>query len=779
MVQFAVFRKCSALSLVLLSGLSSSDSYAQVPRPAVSAWRSYLPYSNVIDFETPDNKHFYCVSRSSFFIYDAEENITEAFSKANGMSDVDMSFVDHDAKTDKVVLTYANGNIDLFANGVFENIPDIKVSPISGDKTITGTYTHNGRLYLSSGVGLIVADLERKQISETVLFYSGNAQSQIRSVSGDDNSIVVATNTGLYRTTTSNPQFSNYSTWQQITQQEYDLVQQSGDRIYAAQDNDLYLVDGDTVDLIRSFRLPVQSIGFSADNNLLITSKDTGGHAPFALKLSYSGELIDSIPDVYGFRMIDEGDGYYWSCDGYAGLRRKSTSAPGEAWMNIAAEGPISNSVQRVWAKDGELWMAHGGKVYNAWQIGLNRDAFSRYRSGWRNWMWDLLALAPPDKQYSLTDAVDIIKDESSNEVYVALMNSGLLRVDIEEKIHIYQEGYLEANIGGEFGAYRLTSLALDDDDNLWMTQSLVQKPLRVKTKDNKWYAFGIPGVNHLAAVAIDDYGQKWMSSGNELNGGIVVYNDNGTLDDDSDDRSVVIRAGEATQLPSNAINAIAKDKNGTMWVGTEVGMVAFSCASDIRTSGACAATRKILTSKGFNFNSYLFEGIAVKSIAIDGGNRKWVGTNVGVFLMDEDTENILEYFTEQNSPLLSNLVKSVDIDPVTGTVFISTEKGLCSFGGSAVEAKSTMASSLKVYPNPVPSGYSGMISVKGVTEASNVKITDINGQLVYQAESNGGQLSWNGRDYTGRKVQSGVYLIYAVGKDGTQKATGKFIIHE
>lgn len=782
MIQFNRLNKNDLISAILSTAflVTTMPVMAQIPRPAVNSWKAYLPYRNVIDYVTPDNRHFYCVSRSSFFVFDAEENIAESYSKANGMNDVDMAFVNYDSKTDKVVLTYANGNIDLYANGVFENIPDIKTTTIVGDKVINSTYANNGRLYLSSGMGLIVANLEKKQIDETVQFFNGSAQVQVKSVSGDQNKVVVATNFGLYATNADNPQFTNYSTWTKITSLDFDLVNQKDDKIFVTQGNQIFIVVDDTIQLFKTTFLPVSNINFSNDNGFWVTSKDNGTQPPYAIKLSSTGTVLDSIPGFLSYKIQDDNDGFYWSCDDYNGLRKRSSTIPNADWINISAEGPISNKVQKTWAKDGELWLAHGGVAYNSWFVGLNQDAFSRYKNGWRNWKWDVLAAEPAGKSYSLTDAIDVVKDESSQNIYVGLMNSGLIKVDNEDKIQVFQEGYLEANIGGAFGAYRVTNLAMDKDDNLWITQSQVQKPLRVKTKDDKWYAYSVSGIDHLAAIAIDDYGQKWMSAGVNYNGGLVIYNDNGTLDNASDDVSVTIRSSEATKLPSNAVNTIAKDKNGTMWVGTENGMVSFNCSSDdIRSGKVCNATQKILTAKGFNFLSHLFENIAVKSIAIDGGNRKWIGTNVGLFLMDEDTEHILEFFTQDNSPLLSNEVKNVSIDPVTGVVFIATGNGLCSFGGSAIEATNEMASPLKVYPNPVKSGYNGMISIKGFTEGSNVKITDITGQMVYQATSNGGQLSWNGKDYTGRKVQSGVYLVYAVGKDGLQKRTGKFIIHE
>jgi hypothetical protein len=65
-------------------------------------------------------------------------------------------------------------------------------------------------------------------------------------------------------------------------------------------------------------------------------------------------------------------------------------------------------------------------------------------------------------------------------------------------------------------------------------------------------------------------------------------------------------------------------------------------------------------------------------------------------------------------------------------------------------------------YPNPVQPGYDGPIAIYGLARDANVKITDIAGNLVYEGQALGGQAVWNGRDYLGNRVKSGVYMIFA-----------------
>ena len=162
---------------------------------------------------------------------------------------------------------------------------------------------------------------------------------------------------------------------------------------------------------------------------------------------------------------------------------------------------------------------------------------------------------------------------------------------------------------------------------------------------------------------------------------------------------------------------------------------------------------------KNGNFAGYLFKGQEVRSIAVDGANRKWIATKNGVFLISADGEKIIYQFTEDNSPLLSNDVKKITIDGISGEVFFATQKGICSFRSTATEGAEKNEEVL-VFPNPVPPGYAGTIAIRGLVNNAIVKITELDGRLVYQTKALGGQAVWDGKIYKGQKISSGVYLV-------------------
>jgi hypothetical protein len=296
--------------------------------------------------------------------------------------------------------------------------------------------------------------------------------------------------------------------------------------------------------------------------------------------------------------------------------------------------------------------------------------------------------------------------------------------------------------------------------------------------QDGAWYKFALsaywprPYWEHGAAdVMVDDYNQKWFFS--PVGGGVLVYDDKSTISDPSDDEYARLMMGKGQgNLPDNTVNCLVNDKKGTIWIGTANGIGIVNCPDQV-TEGRCEAEIRVVQYD--QFAGYLFAGQNVKTIAVDGANRKWVGTNDGVWLISDDASKVLARFTATNSPLPSNTIQVIRIDPATGDVYIGTDQGLISYRGTAT-AGGTSNTNVKVYPNPVPSGYSGTIAINGLVENADVRITDISGQLVYRTKALGGQAIWNGVDYTGRRPQSGVFLIFVSNSTGTETFVGKMV---
>jgi hypothetical protein len=216
-------------------------------------------------------------------------------------------------------------------------------------------------------------------------------------------------------------------------------------------------------------------------------------------------------------------------------------------------------------------------------------------------------------------------------------------------------------------------------------------------------------------------------------------------------------------------------DLDGEIWVGTDKGIGVFYTPENVFTSSNFDA-QQILVDEG-GFIQPLLEAETVTSIAVDGANRKWIGTQrAGAFLMSADGTQQLVHFTEDNSPLFSNTINSIAIDQITGEVFFGTDKGIISYKSTATHG-TEVNSDVLVYPNPVSENYNGYIGIRGLVANADVKITDITGTLIFQTTAEGGQAVWNGKNFSGEKAKSGVYLVFCSNADGSQTLVTKIMV--
>ncbi len=312
-------------------------------------------------------------------------------------------------------------------------------------------------------------------------------------------------------------------------------------------------------------------------------------------------------------------------------------------------------------------------------------------------------------------------------------------------------------NAVGDEARTRVSGLAFDDDNNLWVSNHAAPKPLSVLTPDGKWQSFNLNcGRTLIHQLDVDDNGFIWIVDGSSQ-GGITVF-DPGNPDNPADDRCRSFTETNST-LPTNNTNCLAVDLEGDVWVGTTQGIVIFECGSSA-FEDICNGSRRVIEQDGFG--AYLLETENVQTIAIDGANRKWIGTTNGVFVLSPDGEQQVTRFTTENSPLLDNNVIDIAIHPQTGETFIATNSGLISVQSDAIAGQRTHANPVRVFPNPVQPDYDGPIAIRGLTRDANVKITTPAGQLVYETRALGGQAIWDGRDYNGNRVGSGVYLVFS-----------------
>ena len=345
---------------------------------------------------------------------------------------------------------------------------------------------------------------------------------------------------------------------------------------------------------------------------------------------------------------------------------------------------------------------------------------------------------------------------------------------------HYNSENSLITSFNNQSKNYQLiTSVKFDTDGNLWMlnSQSPSNQSLIEYTKEGKWVSHHKPELYNLGSLEClmqDSRGLLWFV--NNYHGLPSIYCYQASTDQLNTYSSFVNEDG--TTLTPNFVRYVTEDKNHDMWIGTNIGPLLLY-KKDITSDTPIFTQVKVPRNDGTNYADYLLSGVDISCIAIDGGNRKWFGTNGnGIYVISNDCLTQIYHFTTNNSNLLSNNIESIAINEQTGEVFVGTDKGLCSYMSDASSPNSEMTKdNVWAYPNPVKPHYTGRITITGLSFDSDVKIVTANGILVNQGRSNGGIYTWDGKDQNGQKVASGVYMVETATSDGSKGTVCKIAI--
>ena len=455
-----------------------------------------------------------------------------------------------------------------------------------------------------------------------------------------------------------------------------------------------------------------------------------------------------------------------WVADYFGGLINCNAN-----YEQYIPNGPLGISSGEMIFQNDDLTVA-AGSVNDAWNYQYNRDGIFNYS----NDLWTYQGYYNRPQLDSVLDFISLASDPDNASIWAGSFGGGLINVK-DNNITIYKQknSTLQAAIGDPT-SYRISGLAFDQNKNLWISNYGAAKNIQVRKSDGSWNAFQVPfnlNENALSQIVVDDANQLFIVS--PKGNGVICYNPGNNIDAVNDDKWKNYLSGVGLgNLPSNNVLCLTKDKNGFIWVGTDKGIGIIQCNSEIFTGSGCDALLPIVQQD--RFAGYLFQDQIVQCMAVDGANRKWVGTKNGLWLISAEGDKIIYQFNSDNSPLLSNDVKKIAINPNTGEVFIATFNGICSFRSTATEGTDTNQSVL-VFPNPVPPGYNGSIAIRGVVNNALVKIAELNGTLVYQTRALGGQAIWDGKNYKGQKVASGVYLVLIIDDGGNEKLVTKIVI--
>ena len=739
-------------------------------------WEGYFSYYNIKDVVKGNNK-IYAASDNAIFTLDLETNAIEELTTINGLSGELISTIYYSEFYQLLIIGYENGLIEI----AFDNDDDIltvvdiidKTTIPSTGKRINHFNAYENVVYISTNYGISVFDLERLEFGDTYLIGNGGSQIPVIQTTLFNGFIYASclNGNGLKKAVLTSSNLIDFRNWQTVTTGDFSAIEVNEDKLYVLGTNRrIYELINDVLsDLLLYTSDPVEMQ--SVDGNLLVTTTTDVFiyDANFSL-VSQASVNID-FNTQFNSASIDSENIYIGTKD--FGVLKTIILSP-ISYEEIHPECPLLNVPFSIQAEENGLWVTFGeyNLFYNPYP--LNNRGFSHLNDGnWFNTSYNEVFEAKCLNSIA-------INPFNNNEVYISSFFSGILEVNDDIPVVLFNQtnSGLESLILPNDPNYidiRVGASTFDDNGLLWSTTSRIDEPLKsYNPSTNQWKSFsftdiisdGFAGGNlGFADIVIDNDGTKWVAS---YDYGLIGFNEN------SGNSRIKNIKSEEQNMSSSFVTALAIDNRSQLWIGTFRGLRVLYNISGFFTDDNIQVEEIIFEEDGIA-KELLFEQF-ITDIEVDGANNKWIGTaDSGLFYFSSDGQETIFHFTKDDSPLPSNAINDISLDTSNGIVYIATSNGLVSFksGGSKVleDLQSAYA-----YPNPVRPFFDIVeqkVKIKDISENVNIKITDIEGNLVAEAQSrinrryrgfnleiDGGTAFWNGKNLANNIVASGVYLV-------------------
>ena len=739
-----------------------------------AGWSSFYSYNQITGVVGANDGLVYGLAENSLFSYDPTANEVVPITTVNGLLGDDINTLS--ISDNYMMVGYQNGMLGVHnltdGSVVLDNSIDRNITIPGNNKAINSFLLKDQTLYISANYGISSYDFVNNRFIDSYFFGVNNSQIQVNQTALVGTSLYAATEEGLYKASTDDPNLVLESAWTKIAAGQWKaiglvnntllgIVQSGETSICNALINDvavernresgtLLWVDVNEDALILSFSNKILS--FDADQLVSTLATATG---------NLSGQKFSSATQLGGNLFIGTSG---------SGLLLHN---PSETRV-VSPSGPLRNEIfdLSVVAED-DIWIAHGAfsQYYNPYP--LNAYGISRLsEEGWQNLPYSSLSGA-----LSIVSVVPNPNDTS--QVFACAMHQGLLEINngVVGTLWNHTNSGLESLNPIEFGenanyrSVRVRDVAFDSEGAMWSITSFVAKGLKKSSVDGNWQSVDLLPVLSSPKRAAG-YSKLEISPNDEIyfgssSSGLIGYAEiNGT--------PVLRSIGVAENLPAEDVRSVALDYDDNLWIGTTNGLRVLYGASRMFTQEVSASN--VVLEEGGNVGE-LLANQNIKAIEVDGNNQKWVATDgAGVFLFAEDGKKTIHHFTKENSPLPTNFIQNLAYDNQSGKIFIATSSGLVAFQGNAFAPSETLEN-IEVYPNPIRPRYTGPLTIRGLQADCVVKITDIVGNAVYETTSTGGSVQWDMNSFSGKRVRSGVYLIFVTTKDGMDSSVEKVMI--
>lgn len=756
-------------------------SYAFATSYETKGWKAYLSYNSTTAVEEAADKVF-ALADGSLFSYGKEDNSLKQYFKGSDINDSEIKFIRYNKKTSSLIIVYSNSNIDLMSDGGVRNIPYLYNNTSLTNKTVNNVYINDDYAFLSTAFGIVVVNMSKGEIKETY-----NLSSPITSCTINNNEIfATTTDTNLSASSLIKASLKdnlldpgNWKSYSlpQISSSVTAVVTFNNSVLYQIKDQGIYYEkDGSLVKLVNNPN--TQKIKVCGDKFFWISDSMV---LIFSSLSSYDQINNISIKDVSTYQ-TDK----FWLAENSKGLRsiKKTASNKFEAASEaIIINGPANNNAYKILCKNDKIYLIPGGKALENGGGFSNYGALSIYEEDkWSIISWDAFYNNLKVDIRDLQSMEVSISQDGSENIYLASQGNGLIHLKDRTSFKQYtQKNSTIQNIYNDNRPFcRIDGLGFDKDGNLWMNNSSVSRGVKVLDKDGNWHSISsyLDQKYTLHNLLITSNNDKWFNIPRPTaEKGIGVISNGSSLDNVTSYFYQSFVDTDNNNFSPSYFTSMAEDKNGYVWVGSSQGVIYFTnpkmAASENNSSLRCTRVKHI-NDEGEAY--YFLDNVMVSCIKIDAGNRKWIGTQGnGVYVLSNNNEEVIHQFNTSNSPLLSDNIYDININDNTGEVFIGTDKGLISYQGEATEGKDNY-SDIYAFPNPVRPE-NEKVTITGLMDNSNVKITDLNGNLIYQTTSIGGQVSWNCRNKSGNRVVSGVYLVLAATQNSAESVVTKIAV--
>ncbi|GAA0872676.1 two-component regulator propeller domain-containing protein [Gangjinia marincola] len=737
---------------------------------SIDRWQDLFSYYQIKDV-TKGNGKIYAAAENAYFSYDIDSQEIKQFSAIDGLSGEDITTIYYSENYELLMLGYRNGLIEVVLDESGEIITDVgivdKIGISPAEKKINSFFEKDNLIYIASEFGISEFNLEFLEFGDTYFIGENASNVRVQDVAIINDKIYAATiGDGIREADFSSGGLTDFENWSVANGGSWSNLEVFGEDLYASRTNrSVYRLESNNFQLIQFYDEQIRDFSTS-ENTLLVTTENIVFAYDSDFNLVTFFESNDEIQlELAASEII--GDQVFIGHDDL-GIFQSNFSLSNE-YESLNPNTPLLNNIFTIDTAPSQLWVGYGeySASYNPFPLN-NRGVSFFDGDEWINYSFNEILETPEIAEIA-------INPFNSNDVYLASFHKGVLNIVDGVPTVRYDSTnspLTDQDPDGENDT-RVNEIEFDSQGNLWILDNRSDDPLKILSPTGNFSEVNISsvvddiaGVTGYSGLVIDRSNNVYFGT-SEF--GIVGYQPGSgniaQFEIQSQDDSFLL----------NQVRAMALDQSGILWVGTRSGLRRVSSPASIFTESQ-PQSRPIIIEQDGVAQELLFEQ-TITDIEVDGANNKWISTvSSGVFYFSPNGQETIYHFTKENSPLPSNNVQEVAIDEVTGTVYIGTDKGLLAFKGDVTGPRENLEN-VFAYPNPVRPGFQGVVTIDGLTSAANVKITDVEGNLVFEQTTQGGSIQWDTTAFGKYKVASGVYLVLITAEDQTETTVSKIMI--